>query len=116
MDPFWRRSPAGVYIPQKPHPNGHLVYKGVNINSNTNLPYLYHMLPYFGGKHSDTKDVMESMIQKETPRTIIANSWFPSQSKCHPFKQSNKPTLHRKCRTIGRKGLTVYDDVSKGEI
>jgi hypothetical protein len=74
------------------------------------------MLSYFGGKHPDTKDVMESMIQKETPRTIIADSWFPSQSKCHSFKKSSKLTLCRKCGTIGRKGLAVYHDVPKGEI
>ena len=116
VDPFRGRSPAQVYIPRKPHPNGHLIYEGVSLDKETNLPYLYHMLPFFGGKRPDTKDVMENMTNGEVPRTIIADSWFPSQSKLPAVTPITIHHICRECGAFGRTGMEIHYDVSKVKI
>ena len=50
VDAFRGQSPCRVYIPKKPHPNGHLVYECVSVSRQHSLPFLYRFFPILDGK------------------------------------------------------------------
>lgn len=85
---FRGRSPARVYVPQKPHPNGHLFYEAVSISKTTQLPYLVDFLPFLGGKRASTRTVFEQLTGNLAACHVIADSWFPSAGKLHSFVHS----------------------------
>lgn len=81
IDTYHGKSPCHVYIPSKPHPNGHLIHEAVSISRNHSLPFLYSMLPYFGGARAGTLAVVDTLLDGANNCHVFMDSWFPSKGK-----------------------------------
>lgn len=79
LDGFKGDSPVRVYIPRKPHPNGHLIYEAVSISQKTNLPYLYAFFPHLKDDRPSTTQVYETLLTGIASAPHINDTWFPSK-------------------------------------
>jgi hypothetical protein len=83
VDGFKGDSPVRVYIPKKPHPNGHLFYEAVSLSKANNLPYLYRFFPHLEDHRPSTTDVYEKLLSELTTIPhIINDTWFLSKDMC----------------------------------
>jgi len=99
VDAFRGQSPCRVYIPKKPHPNGHLVYECVSVSRQHSLPFLYRVFSYFGGERAGTKEVLEKSLQDVPPCHVFMDSWFPSKESIERMDtahQNYKATVNKK--------------------
>jgi len=76
IDTYHGKSPCHVYIPNKPHPNGH---EEVSISRNHSISFLYSMLLYFGGARDGTLTVVNSLLDRATKCHVVMDSWFPGK-------------------------------------